>query len=204
LTDKVESRYYGRLLRVVMSMIIDAFAFCRQEEQRSGKLPISQSARLKAECVSDEGEIEWQLAGGMSSPSNGHPVMRLTVQGTVQLKCQRCLAPYVFSVQSESTLFLAQDEQEADQLDAFLLAEELADLAEVIVGSATCDIQALVEDEALLMLPLSPKHTTCPGQETGHPQNDEDKQGGDNQKKQSPFAILTGLKDQLASSKSKK
>lgn len=158
-------------------MIIDAFAFCRNGEQQAGKWRLSDLSRLRAECVSDDGDIAWTLVGEMSKQANGYPVLHLTVNGTVQLKCQRCLAPYVFQIKSDSKMLLAKDESAADQLDA-LFQDEF----EVIVGSKTCDVMVLIEDEALLALPLSAKHDVCP---------DEVKLDVfANGKKESPFAVL--------------
>jgi len=139
-------------------VIIDAFAFCRNGEKQAGKLRLSDLVRLSAECVSGDGEMEWTLAGEMSKQINGYPALHLTVSGSVQLKCQRCLTPYVFQIKSASTMLLAKDESAADQLDALWKDEEV----EIIVGSKALDVIALIEDEALLMLPLSPKHEVCP------------------------------------------
>jgi len=159
-------------------VIIDAFAFCRNGEQQGGKVQLSDLTRLRAECVSDEGGVAWTLAGEMSKQVSGYPALRLTVNGTVQLKCQRCLTPYIFQIKSDSTMLLAKDEAAADQLDALLQDEKF----EIIVGSKTFDITALIEDEALLALPLAPKHEVCP---------DNVKMDAlVNVKQESPFAVL--------------
>jgi uncharacterized protein len=159
-------------------VIIDAFAFCRNSEQQAGKIRLPDLIRLHTECVSDEGSIAWMLAGEMSKQVSGYPALHLTVNGTVQLKCQRCLTPYVFQIESDTTLLLAKDEAAADQLDTLLQDEEF----EIIVGSKTFDITALIEDEALLALPLSPRHAVCP---------DAVKlEAVVNVKQESPFAVL--------------
>ena len=159
-------------------LIVDAFAFCRTSEQQAGKLSLSELPRLRAECVSDEGSLEWKLAG--SAHANGYPALHLSVAGTVQLVCQRCLTPYVFQIHSEATMILAPDEEVADSIDASLEDDEI----EVIVASKAFDIMVLIEDEALLAIPLSPKHEVCP-----------DKEKLDafaTAKKESPFAALKG------------
>ena len=161
-------------------LIIDAFAFCRTGEQQAGKLTVPELTRLRAECVSDEGGIEWQLVGG--SHANGYPLLNLTVTGTVQLMCQRCLTPFVFQIQSSTKIILAKDEQTADEIDASLEDDEI----EVIVGSKAFDILVLIEDEALLAIPLSPKHEVCPTKEK--------LDAFATAKKESPFAAL---KDQF-------
>jgi len=159
-------------------VIIDAFAFCRNGEQQAGKLRLPDLIRLRAECASDEGAIEWALSGEMSKLASDYPALHLTVNGSVQLKCQRCLTPYVFQIRSTSTILLAKDEPAADQLDALFQDEEV----EIIVGSKTFDIIALIEDEALLTLPIAPKHEACP--------DDVKLDVLANVEKESPFAVL--------------
>ena len=152
-------------------LIIDAFAFCRGGEHQTGKLTLPMLPRLRAECVSDVGEVEWDLAGNQagnaagnaagSIAARGHPILRWTINGKMQLMCQRCLTPFDFHIQSESTMLLAVSDDAADQIEASLDDDEI----EVIVGNKSFDILALIEDEALLAIPLSPKHEVCPEKE---------------------------------------
>lgn len=167
--------------------IIDSFAFCQNGEERTGKLILSDLARLRAECVSDEGEVQWTLVGSMGSKEHpGFPTLHLIVSGHVQLLCQRCLTPYVFQLKSDAEMLLAKDEETADQLESFLSDEGAGSAVEVIVGSKTFDVVALIEDEALLAIPLSPKHEVCP--------DSEKLDAFVTAKKESPFAAL---KDRL-------
>jgi uncharacterized protein len=138
------------------AFVIDAFEFCRIRERREGELAVSDLPRLAAESVNGFGTLRWSLQG--DKDKSGHPQMTLSISGSVQLICQRCLTPFVFDIASDSVLILAPDEASADELDALLEDEP----AEVIVGSAAFNIADLIEDEALLALPLSPKHEACP------------------------------------------
>ena len=169
-------------------MIIDAFAFCRNGEREGGKFSLNALPRLRAECASGEGQVAWQLTGSTHNTggATGHPQLTLVVDGTVQLMCQRCMTPYDFQIQSTSTMLLATDEKSADQIDATL--ED--DVLEVIVGSKTFDINNLIEDEALLAIPLSPKHEVCPKERPIVEKLDAFAKV----KKESPFAAL---KDQI-------
>ena len=168
-------------------LIIDAFAFCRSDEQQAGTFSLIELSRLRAECVSEKGEVVWTLAGGTHA---GYPSLHLTVNGTIQLVCQRCLTPYVFQFQSESTVVLAKNDQSADELERSLEDDEI----EVIVGSKAFDIMALIEDEALLAIPLSPKHEVCPRKESlvAEKSNAEKLDAFAIAKKESPFAALKG------------
>jgi uncharacterized protein len=99
----------------------------------------------------------------------------------VKLICQRCLTPYVETLDSVSTLVLAKTEEQADELEERLNDDSI----DVIVVSPEQEYSVLIEDEALLALPVSPRHATCP---------DGFKAEIINEKPVSPFAALKKLK----------
>jgi uncharacterized protein len=76
---------------------------------------------------------------------------------------------------------LAKDEASADALEDKLEDEEV----EVVVGSKTMDMLALIEDEALLALPVSPRHEVCPDQSALEALKAD--------KPESPFSVLKNL-----------
>lgn len=162
------------------AFVIDAFEFCRRKERREGEIAVSDLTRLVDELANQSGLLRWSLQGGANQL--GHPQLTLSIAASVQLRCQRCLTPFAFAVASESILILAQDEASADEIDA-LLADDAID---VIVGSKALDVAELIADEALLTLPLAPKHAVCPDQETLDVLK--------NAKKESPFTVLKNLK----------
>ncbi len=86
-----------------------------------------------------------------------------------------------FDIASESALILAKDEANADEIEAMLEDDSI----DVIVGQKALEILALIEDEALLAIPLSAKHDVCPDQAS--------LDAIMSTKKDSPFAILKGL-----------
>ncbi|MFZ6748433.1 YceD family protein [Undibacterium sp. Ren11W] len=140
----------------MQAFVIDAFSFSQLKERRDGSILISDLPRLSAECAATDGALSWSLEGGMAKM--GHPLLRLTVAGEVQLMCQRCLTSYAFEVDSVSELILAKNDEHADEIEALIEDEEI----DVVVGSKTFNIMDLIEDEALLAIPQSPKHTVCP------------------------------------------
>jgi uncharacterized protein len=160
---------------------IDGFEFCRRGERRQGEVAVEGLSRLSAELVNKAGGLSWSLQGG--ADRFGHPQLTLSVTAQVQLRCQRCLAPIAFDIKSESVLLLAKDEAAADEIDAQLDDDTI----DVIVGSKTLDTLVLIEDEALLALPLAPKHATCPDQATLDVLRSV--------KKESPFSVLKDLKN---------
>ncbi|WP_426193369.1 YceD family protein [Massilia sp. DWR3-1-1] len=138
------------------AFVIDAFDFGRSNGHRDGMLPVAQMTRLGKDCADDSGDIAWSIDGALTS--HGYAALTVAVSGTVQLVCQRCLTPFAYEIDSSTVLVLGKDDDEADQIEAMLDDESI----DVIVGSRTCDMGELIEDEALLALPHVPKHDVCP------------------------------------------
>jgi uncharacterized protein len=138
------------------TLIIDSFEFCRLKESRSGQLPVTDMSRLAQEVVGASAGLVWSLQGG--ADQFGHAQLLLEISGSVQLACQRCLAPLDVDISSTSRLIVAKDEVEADHIDELLSDDEV----DVIVGSKAMLISDLIEDEALLSIPLAVKHDVCP------------------------------------------
>jgi len=161
------------------AFVIDAFEFCRIKERREGEFAVSDLPRLAEESVDRFGTLSWSLQGG--SDTLGHPQLTLAVSGSIRLMCQRCLTPFGFTIESGAVVILAENDADADEIDALLADASV----EVIVGSRSFNIAELIEDEALLTIPSSPKHETCPNQLV----MDMEKLG-----KVSPFAVLQDLK----------
>ena len=166
---------------------IDAFDFSRAKEQREGELALADLPRLVEECADSSGVLRWSVSGG--THESGHLQLFVTVDGVVRLFCQRCLKAFDFDLSSASTLILAKDEDGADHVEQMLDDESL----DVIVGSKEMNLRDLVEDEALLAIPQSPKHADCSvdaaamtWQQSGEPEPIV--------VKPSPFAILKDLK----------
>ena len=157
---------------------VDSFEFCNQQQQLSGETPVAEFARLSGELANKAGTLDWTITGGRHAA--GLPQLSLKVSGQVALVCQRCLSPLAHPLLSESTLVLAKNEADADEVEARLDDESL----DVIAGSTTMDLMVLLEDEALLALPLSPKHAQCPG----------DAPTSGTEKAESPFAVLKKLR----------
>jgi uncharacterized protein len=163
------------------AFVIDAFEFCRNNGYREGVVPVADMPRLAAECADPSGEITWAIQGGQTK--QGYPSMTLSVSGTVQLVCQRCLAPFGYDIDSSTMLVLGKNDEDADEIEEILDDETI----DVIVGSQSCDIMQLLEDEALLALPQAPKHEVCPDTKLMDSLKSE---------KVSPFAALKSLKSE--------
>jgi uncharacterized protein len=163
------------------AFVIDAFEFCRNNGYREGVTPVAELPRLAADCADQSGDIAWAIQGGQTK--QGYPSMTLSVSGPVKLVCQRCLAPFSYDIDSSTMLVLGKNDADADEIEEILDDESI----DVIVGSQSCDIMQLIEDEALLALPQAPKHEVCP---------DTKLMDSIKSEKVSPFAALKGLKSE--------
>jgi uncharacterized protein len=153
---------------------IDGFEFAAAAAKRQGVWAVSDFPRLRDMLASDAGEIRYEIEG--VSDSRGRPALRVSLNGALQLRCQRCLEPMRFDVDSDEVLVLAatQAEIDADPVDPespdrLLAAEEVR-------------VRDLLEDELILALPYAPRHEGC---EAGAPAGDSEKI--------SPFAGLRGM-----------
>lgn len=162
------------------ALVIDAFEFCRLKQQAQGEIPVAELGRLAQETVDRSGTISWSLTGDIDKL--GHAQLSLAVSGVVNLICQRCLTALPFEIDSKSLLVLAKDEAQADEVEELLDDDGI----DVIVGSADFDVINLIEDEALLELPVAAKHDVCPDGEVSA--------GVQGTERASPFAVLKKLK----------
>lgn len=161
------------------SCLIDPFIFCRSGESLDGQTLVSEMERLVSVCADQSGELVWKISGTLDNQQK--PRLLLSVAGSVNLICQRCLEPLVFKMDSATAVLVARTEEEADEMEESIADE---DDVEVIVADGKVDVMDLVEDEALLALPLSPRHEVCPDSSVG----------GWKEKRESPFSALKELK----------
>ena len=135
---------------------IDAFEFCRLKQSQAGEDLVANFPRLSAEIATKDGSVHWSVEGSVNE--QGYSQLILKVASDVHLMCQRCLTPFVHRLESASVLVLAPDEASADEFER-LIDDDAID---VIVAAQPLSIADLVEDEALLLLPQSPRHQECP------------------------------------------
>ena len=109
------------------------------------------------------------------SDARGRPCLRLKVSGTLALRCQRCLEPMPFAVQTDETLVLAATlaEIHAEPADAHA--------PDRLVAGKEMALRELIEDELILAVPYAPRHDRCVAVHA------------EDVKKTSPFAGLRGL-----------
>jgi len=162
--------------------VIDGLEFAKAASRLQGAWPVGAFLRLRDALRSSAGTVRYELQG--VPQEQGRPALHLKVQGELHLTCQRCLAALEFPLRVETSLRLAATQAEVD-------AEPLeADGPECIVAGKEMAVQALVEDEVLLAIPIAPRHEHCAaGAELA-----AESQGAAGAR-QTPFAGLRGLMD---------
>jgi uncharacterized protein len=153
---------------------IDGFEFAAAGAKQQGVWPLSDFPRLRDTLAADAGEVAYEISGVRDE--RGRPSLRLKVSGTLTLRCQRCLEPMAFEVQTDETLVLAATLAE--------IHEEPADAhgPDRVVAGKEMALRELIEDELILAVPYAPRHERCTA-------------GGadDQEERTSPFAGLRGL-----------
>lgn len=150
---------------------------------------LSKYERLMAETGAPgaDREVRWTARGEQQTDASGYVRVWLHLEAVVNLPltCQRCLGPadIELSVARDFRFVATEEQAEAEDEEA----EE-----DVLVLSRDFDLQALVEDELLMELPLVPRHAVCPG-EVKLAVQDADFEAA-SAAKPNPFAALAGLK----------
>jgi uncharacterized protein len=165
---------------------VDTYEITRLAQEIQGQSPIDQFERL-TEDLPEQGDslVVWSIKGEIDA--RGRHFLRVRVQATPVLECQRCLGPLVWPVDTENRLQVVKSEAALDDQDVH--DGEPDELIERIVGSKRMDVLALVEDELILSLPYVSKHDVCPTL----PEVLEEEPDTDTDRP-SPFAALGRLK----------
>ena len=175
---------------------IEPFKWAEQGFTWSGQLPLSRFARIAREAV---GSIDDQLVNidCKLSMDAYHRIAWLDghVEASVSMECQRCLNAVEIELASDFHLALVDDESLIERLDEdadfIVLGESEATTKGDYDAPATADLLALIEDELLLLLPLSPKHDAC---EHKHQPAVQEAAA---EKRDNPFDVLAGLKGKI-------
>jgi uncharacterized protein len=154
--------------------VIDGFEFASAGATQQGVWPLSEFPRLRDVLASDGGEVAYEVRGVRDE--RGRPGLRLKVNGTLALRCQRCLESMPFEVHTDETLVLAATlaEIHAEPADAHA--------PDRVVAGKEMALRELIEDELILAVPYAPRHENC-----------VPAGAGDRAEKVSPFAGLRGL-----------
>lgn len=155
-----------------------------------GVVPITQFERLADEIDSmgdDTLDVSFSL-------KNKHGLLWLDyhIEATLLVPCQRCLTPMAVNISNDYRLAILENEDKIGYLHAIDADAEYVLIGEICEPDVRkmLPISDLLEDELLLAIPLSPRHTDCElltdsvGELPDTP-------------KENPFAMLEQLKGKL-------
>lgn len=165
---------------------IDSTDFARTGGQLAGEDPVTRLPRLASSLFDDAGSVVWTLTGRRSPrPEGGQDdELVLTLSGRVGVPCNRCLGRVEIPIEASRTFLLARDEAAAERLD-----EEEED-RDVLATQRRFDVRALVEDEAIMQLPIAATHERCDLPVAP----DAGAAAEASPEKPNPFAVLAALK----------
>lgn len=156
---------------------IDSLSFSAQGSQLAGRIDLADLPRLRDQLVHLDGSVEFELTG--KTGDQGEALLLLSLRGVLPMGCQRCLGVVEIPLDAELLYELRSDVDEN-----VLTQEELEDDSrDYLLASRSLDVVALIEDEALLALPIVARHDGCDLPDHGH-----------DPKAASPFGELLKLK----------
>lgn len=138
---------------------LDVPAFAQAGATLSAEEALGAFPRLAGESAVPDAAapVRWQARGETRAPLGGTPVpwMHLLADASVPLVCQRCLNPVDTPLHADRWFRFVADE------DTAALEDEEAE-EDVLASSREFDLHALIEDELLMELPITPRHEACP------------------------------------------
>jgi uncharacterized protein len=139
-----------------MARVIDIFALAERGAQVAGAADPAEMARLEglAAPLGGGDGVHFVLQGRIDA--QGRPAASLHLQGAVTLRCDRCEQPLHWQIDERREFYFVRTERELAAIPVDELDEE------ALLGSTHLDLDTLIEDEAILALPLSPRHAVCP------------------------------------------
>lgn len=151
-----------------------------QSQRYTGELPVKDLPRLVQALADDAGSLQVEI---VATRVSRRAAMVGNIQGSVNLQCQRCDQPYVYALKAAVDLRLVSSEEEEKQL--------LKDCEPYWVHDDNLLLHELIEDEALLALPMLPRCNSCENSVQAAPMKPERDEHSD---RENPFAALKKLK----------
>jgi len=128
--------------------VIDSLEFAHTGQRMQGEVKVAQLTRLADSLYDAGGDLRFSLAGG--DDAERRPRLSVTVEGEINLRCQRCLGSLVYPVAVESSLLVLTGKAGGE-------TAEMDDLDGIPADPHT-EVRALIEDEVLLAIPIAPRH----------------------------------------------
>jgi uncharacterized protein len=132
-------------------LFFDSQKFVRERSRIEGRVALATLPRLGESVVNSDGALDYTLE--CVQDRRDRTLLRLRVQGKVQLQCQRCLEAMPHEVNIDSSLRPVAAEVLEQEYD------DDPDEPDCIAHSRELDLAGLIEDEVILALPPYPRHT---------------------------------------------
>lgn len=142
---------------------LDPLKWAEQESSWSGHVPLSRFRRLWAEAAQPEESDQVQVSCRFFLDERHLIRLVANVQVSLPLMCQRCLQPVRDLLALDLDLIILQDGRQMDRVeeDADVVVLDEEQLAHGHTGDQQLGLLDLLEDELLLALPMSPRHSDC-------------------------------------------
>lgn len=128
--------------------VIDSLEFAHTGQRMQGEVKVAQLTRLADSLFDTGGTLGFSLAGG--EDAERRPRINLTVEGEINLRCERCLGSFAYPVAVASSLLVLTDGAGGETAGI--------DDLDGIPADPHTEVQALIEDEVLLAIPIAPRH----------------------------------------------
>ena len=145
--SQVQKIYHARLMSA--RIVIDTLDFVRNTRTHHDKIRLYEFVRLQDYLSDSQGKLEYKVSGTLDK--NGKPKIQVTIKGTINLHCQRCLGGLAHVLDIQTAILLVENESELSRL----VGTESVD---GILAASDTNVFALIEDEIILSLPISPRH----------------------------------------------
>lgn len=161
---------------------LDVRGMSRRRQKVSGELRLAQAPRLAALLREAGGALSFELETFVDA--RDRPAAALRLHGSLPLSCDLCGEALARGIEERRRYYFVASAREAAAVPI-----DPEEEAEPLVAGRAFDLYALVEDEAILALPISPRHPHCRGPEI------EGREGvGRSAGRPSPFAALALLR----------
>jgi len=133
----------------------DVWELSRRRGSLQGQLALEDAPRLAEQLADTAGALSYRFVG--LQDELGRPAAALEVTGRVLARCDNCGGPVEVPIDERASFYFVADEGELRNLPIDESSEE------PLLGSVRFDVASLVEEQALLALPISPRHEHCAG-----------------------------------------
>lgn len=125
----------------------------RRRQRIEGRLGLEQLERLRELAAGETGQLAARLDASADADGSWH--VRGTLEGRLELVCERCAATYDWSFDIDVDWRLVESEAEEQRL--------LAECEPVLIEDDWLPVRQLIEDEVLLAVPVMPvcERNTC-------------------------------------------